>query len=213
VYRILIVEDIALTREQLAKRLLEELPGSCIVTSSNVEEGHAAIRNSQETGRLFDAAILDFKLPAQRGFNPEVDYSLEESFWKVPRGVLIVRFTAYPNQAEIQEYFRNARDTRVRKILPIDKNEEGWSEKILRELKRDIVARSMESLFGDPTSYLSRRRSVTLRLATLIREIELFWHDLEESQQQLIREYFDVPEGKDPIEVTLGGKRSGRERV
>jgi CheY-like chemotaxis protein len=206
VYRILIVEDDKLFREQLAQLMAAKLPGSEIVAAADVQEALEFVREARKSGRPFLAAVVDLMLPQIHGSNPELDYAVESEIFRM-HGTLIFRITAFDSDAEVREYFDKARMRTSPRVLPVSKTEIGFSKRLIAEIKRDRVARQMAELFAVPTGRVERRGSATLALAALMSDISLFWSDFDEKDREPIREYFDVQEEPDGgVMVRMGGR-------
>lgn len=174
-YRVLIAEDSQITREQLRKLIVEELPDTEVLCASSVREVRELIDDTLETERYFDAAVLDFKLPEDRGFNPEPEMNLQYSLLKLSSRTLIIRITAFPDDTVIREFQEIARSKTFPRILPLSKEIPGWTSRVTTELKRDRIARHLDALSSPPRGTLERLDDVTFRLALLARDVVLFW--------------------------------------
>lgn len=203
-YRVLIAEDSQITREQLRKLIVEELPDTEVLCASSVREVRELIDDTLETERYFDAAVLDFKLPEDRGFNPEPEMNLQYSLLKLSSRTLIIRITAFPDDTVIREFQEIARSKTFPRILPLSKEIPGWTSRVTTELKRDRIARHLDALSSPPRGTLERLDDVTFRLALLARDVVLFWKDLDDSDRELVGKYLSIEsDGSEGVKVNV----------
>ncbi len=210
---ILLVEDELHTREVLRDLLKEVLTSALIDTASTVEEGRQKIKVAASDNRPFDVAILDFKLPVGKGEYPEFDESLcEEIRDKMPEA-LVIHITRYHEESfvtsHISAYHTGKNAPRVELIQKTDK----WSEKLLSEIKAYLIQQQLYSLFEKQAKATEARKvvgssgSLTHALAALSRDIEAYWHDLDDATKARIREYFETTEvetTEDKQQVRIG---------
>jgi CheY-like chemotaxis protein len=218
--RILVVEDIEETREELRLLLSEGMRDSVVVTAGTSKEALNCLARDSAAGRKCDVVIVDYKLPPDVGHNDEVDESICSEVRKTIPGALLVHITAYPNDKRVRDHAisTDLGDPAGPRCALISKLEGGWPKRLLRMVKAHVYGRSvrarMQELFGPGTGSSAdvvRResrvrtgeRSTTHELAALCRDIMEHWHDLDGSLQDEIRQVFRVDETTDPIRISL----------
>ncbi len=220
--RILIVEDIFLTRDQLKKLIAEEIPGSEIVAVESVGEGHREIEKLLARDLQFDAAVLDLNIPKEHGGPPEFDESLFTTVSRDMPETLLIAVSAHSDFMQVLEAkYRPPSDTPVKLLsLFIHKKDVDWAHQLIRALKSHLygqpIRRELRELFGAsgrPNAPVARRGGaarrggLTHRLEALISDIRKHWEDLDNGLRAEIQEYFDViPAASDePRRVGLRG--------
>jgi CheY-like chemotaxis protein len=210
-FRILIVEDELNTLEELRELLQEEFPDVLIKTALTVNEGKDKIRDAIMRNRPFSIAILDFKVPLDKGHNPEVDESLcEEISSRMPE-TLVIHITAFHEDQDvdrhISKYHTGINAPRIGRT--IQKNAY-LPEKLLGEIKSYFIERQMDTLVGPkamvPARNLESGRisgGLTQPLATLIRDIATYWSDLGDETKERVRGRFSVNDEQTPVRVSL----------
>lgn len=94
--RILIVEDDDGTVETLKAKLKRKIQNVDVVTASNIRDGQNAIESAYNEGRIFNVALLDFKLPKDNASgNEDESVSLSYQSDLLPHALLI-HMTAWP---------------------------------------------------------------------------------------------------------------------
>src|SRR5580704_13504277 len=95
--RVLLVEDIEDTREQLKALIEEEITGCVVTTASDVLSGIDAIDRAVEAGIVFDAGVLDVKLPETAGEHPSSDEKVCGAFRvRMPKGLVFDKGAGFP---------------------------------------------------------------------------------------------------------------------
>lgn len=212
-FRVLLVEDILNTLEELHALLQEVFPNALIETASTVEEGQDKIRTAAAGNQSFDIAILDFKLPAHKGLNPEIDESLcKEIKFRMPE-TLVIHITAFHEDPAVAKHIaRHHTGINAPRAELIQKNAH-WPEKLLGEIKAYLIGRQLDSLFGRQTDAAEARKtisgsgSLTHSLAALSRDIAAYWRDLDDATKARIQEYFETTEDKQQVRVSLRLRR------
>ncbi|OGW16671.1 MAG: hypothetical protein A3G93_00470 [Nitrospinae bacterium RIFCSPLOWO2_12_FULL_45_22] len=219
-FRILIVEDIELTLEQLEKTLSEEFPQSTIDTAETVKEGLERIEAAVDKGQHYHAAVLDFKLPEDKGKQDEVDESLCEKIRHEMPDIIVAHISAYPGDPKIQDHVKNYHlDRRDSSAALISKDEVDWPSELVKKLKEFLYGTRIEEQINNlfrkqPVSAyrepIYRRRtgtigngSVTHELAALFRDILENWTALDDRLRTRIMSLFRVDTSSDPIRIGL----------
>jgi CheY-like chemotaxis protein len=219
-FRILAVDDEEKIIEPLGKRLAKAFPNSKVETARAVDEAARLIQAAAQSGWLYHAAILDFKLPPKKGFPEKIDESLCQMIRKEMPKTLVIHITGFTGDPEIIRHQMNVhQDNNAPWAWIIDKSDfAGWETKLIDKLKKYLYSNRIEAridrLFGRgaraataSSSPMGRpsadEGSATLELAALCREIINHWKDLDESLQNRIRELFNVDVNSNPIRISL----------
>lgn len=214
-FSILIVEDVDNTLEELSVLLKETFPGSLIETATNVKDGSGKIGLAVDNNKAFDVAILDFKLPASRGENPEIDESLcKEIKDKIPE-TLVIHITAYLKDEKVTKHVAEFHAGKNAPRVELVEKTVYWPEKLLAEMRSYLysshVNSKLTSLFdGKPFSQDAKARKLegtrgsrTHELAALSREIRAYWDDLDVATKSRVRRFFTVIEEEGQVHVSL----------
>jgi hypothetical protein len=210
-FRILIVEDDLNTLEELREVLQEEFPDVLIETALTVNEGRDKIRDAVMRNRPFSIAILDFKVPLDKGHNPEVDESLCRGISSRMPETLVIHITSFHEDQDVDRHIRKYHTgiNAPRIGRPIQKNA-FWPEKLVGEIKSHFIERQMDALVGpkamSPARNLESGRigaSATQPLGTLTRDIATFWNGLHDETKERVRDYFIVNDEQPPVRVSL----------
>jgi CheY-like chemotaxis protein len=226
-FRILIVEDISDTLEQLRMFFSERFPDAKVDAVETVAEGLESIKEAMESGRPYHAAVLDFKLPQDKGESPKVDESLCLEIRNRMSKALVAHITAYPDDPMVLRHLKNVGlDYRDPRAIFISKLEVDWPDQLVRKVKAYLygtrIEKQMDELFGTDEQRAAAKRgrfsrpfsgsmggkSATHELAALFRDIAAHWDDLDERSQGRIQKMFYVNTQTDPIRVSLM-KRAG----
>jgi len=209
-FHILIVEDILNTLEALRDLLQEEFPNALIETAPTVAEGKEKIRVAMAKNQPFNIAILDFKLPAHKGHNPEVDESLCQEIRSVMPETLVIHITAFHEDPAVARHITKYHTgVNAPRVGLIQKNAR-WPEKLLGEMKSYSIEEQMNALFG-PKAIASARSlesgrigaGLTQTLAKLIRDIATYWNDLDDETKEKVRDRFSISDKQPPVRVSL----------
>jgi CheY-like chemotaxis protein len=210
-HRILVVEDIELTIDQLSQLMQEEMEEMEIVVAKSVEEALAAVENAHNLRQPFCAVVLDFFLPKKWGGQPSVDESVCDRVTQMPWGdLLIAHVTAFDDPA-IEKHLA---ESHAQKGWPTDlwfRKEPGWTRRLLQELKGYLMVEELR-IFRPPDECAERGpsgsdawsdTSLSLRMSRLVRRIQLYWDDLDPRIRSQVFEHFDIDETVSPIRVSL----------
>jgi CheY-like chemotaxis protein len=218
-FRFLLVEDHQQPAEELAKLLPEVFPAAAVEVAHSVAAALQLIEQAKQDGRAYDAAILDFKLPASLGEHVEVDESVCWTLRKRQAGTLIFHITGYPEDEKIRAHLLKAHtEPGDSGAFVISKRQADWPSQLTQKIKNflygALIENRLAALFdASPSSELfphQRRsrsargsRDLTHALAALQRDIGEHWDDLDERTQQLVKEHFLVDEAQRPIRMSL----------
>lgn len=203
-FRILLVEDILNTLEQLRELLQEVFPNLLIETASTVAEGQNKIKSSQ----TFDIAILDFKLPVEKGLTPEIDKSLcQEIKSRMPQ-TLVIHITAFHEDDAVNKHIARYHAGKNDPSAELIQKGDDWPEKLISKIKAYLIEQQLYNLFEKQAEAAGARKvsrgsgSFTHMLAALSRDIVAYWSDLDDPTKAKIREYFETAEDKQQVRVT-----------
>ncbi len=235
-FRILIVEDMKNTLKQLtiliAAALQEPDGGQGVVIhkAEAVEDARRLILSAAEGNRPYHAVILDFMLPKQVGFNPEIsspDESLCLLIRHKLRHTLVAHITAYSDDEAVSEHLRVVHQEKVNpRALFFSKAVGEYAPHLVTELSAFLYGTRIEEqialVFGAPRelAFAAKRRaperergrserSLTHDIAALRRDIVAHWHHLDERLHDLIREYFRVDDASRPVRISLRQPTAG----
>lgn len=219
-FHILIVEDVLNTLEELRELLKEVFPDMVqIEPADNVEAGLAIIQKAATDERLFDIAILDFRLPAAPGEPDVIDEKLCQAIKEHMPDTLVIHITSFQKDEAVINHIDRKHSPKSPRAAVIPKTAY-WTVKLLEEVKAhlygQVIERQLISLFGlfsveglTQRGMSPARGSLTHGLAALSRDIVTYWRDLSESTKSKIEKYFIV---NDEQEVVRIGLRIGMEK-
>lgn len=215
--RVLLLEDMELTANQLVKCLQETLPDVVVDSKTTASDAVRIVESSFEKRQCYDVCILDSKIPRVAGDPPEVHPDVCFTISENAPNALIVHLTAFPEDRSVikQLHEQLGKDIKGRSIL-IGKNDPNFMEKLLTAIVRFVVERKvdarMKNLFGERSSIGegAQTRSpathvahVTQELAALARDISKHWSCLSETMKTRIKEEFYIDDRKQPVVVSL----------
>jgi len=216
-FRILIIEDVEETVEQLQSLLLEAFPGAQADKAANAEEALRRIQESVEPPAWpYDAVVTDFRIPRSRGGLPEVHPEVFQAIRDhLPNGV-VAGITAFSAEEDVIDQLLNTlnRGPDDPRSFWLSKTQNEWPTKLVRRLaahlydppieaKVDKLAFSFRSRASDCPGGPWPGVSMTHELADLTREIVQHWDYLSEGLKRKIRSVFDVNESERPIRISL----------
>jgi CheY-like chemotaxis protein len=212
-FNILLVEDNSNTLEELHELLREVFPDALIETASTVAEGKDKIRIAAENNRSFGIAILDFKLPTDKGLNPEIDESLCREIKSRMRETLVVHITAFHEDPAVTKHITQYHTGINAPKVELIQKTAYWPEKLLSEIKAYLIRRQLDSLFegkagvSETREAISSSGSLTHLLAALRRDISAYWCDLDDATKDRVREYFETTVDNQQVRVSLRLRR------
>jgi len=217
-FRILIVEDMEEESQMLRDFVAKRLPDAHVDVALNVQDGRERIHKAREQRKLYDAVVLDFKLPESVGENPELDESLCEEIGLVMQDAVVAHLTAFMKDEKVQEHMKLAHAHKVDKSVGFSKLDVDWPQQLVGCLRNYLYGARMESKLkkliprADETLPTSRSRrdrmaviegSLTHEIASLQREISAHWVDYDVRLKTKIQRIFRVTDHGDRIIVTL----------
>jgi len=216
-WHFLIVEDIATTREQLQKYLREIFPEAQVDLACTVSQAEEAILHAR---RPYDCIILDFKLPKDKGLNPEEDLSICDLVRSRMPGSFIAHVSAYFDNDRLKEHIRIHHSRPLPPHVELAKDA-GWTARLGATLKNHAIERGLHRLgvataargcasgdsegdfecCGDGAAASLAGPEDACDLTTdvnlLCYDIEAYWPDLDEPLKERIRRWFRVEEDED----------------
>ena len=213
-WRVLVVEDMENTRQQLVQLLKETVGDVDVDQAGSVCDALDLITQAHASGKDYHVAILDFKLPKTARDNPEVDVSVCSRVRDLMPNAFIVHFTGYAGDREVDVHMSTvhgqARPDQARCWL-IDKGSADWPGELLAQIKgflegtRKTLARArvregLDELFGASETGSARgaykgagfERCVTHELESLCHDISRLWDDLDDDLKKRVNEHLTV---------------------
>jgi CheY-like chemotaxis protein len=215
-FRILIIEDIKNTLEQLYDLIALDFPDSQIDKAATIREALALLATAETEEWEYDAIILDFRLPADKGEHPDGSEVLCFAIRQKMPQAFIAHITAHPDDTEVKEHMRRVHCEQAGySAIDLSKLEVIWPEKLLDQLKQFLKGRrieaQLEALFpsglaarvGAGRDRVRAAGGVTHQLAALTRDITDFWTDLNEKTKEKVLQFFQIEESGKAIKVNL----------
>ena len=217
--KILVVEDNHQINEDLTLQIEKKITGVVVDQAFTINEANDKIDRMKRNKESYFAAILDFKLPKDKGYDPDFDFTICKVLRHRMKQTIIIHITAFPEDPAILSHI-NEKHTSPRKapgkMLP--KKNQGWRNKLIRELKVHYygvpIQKKMNLLFPetnpenehDAVSYRVSNgltSCMTYQISELIGEITENWKHLDSYFKGEIRCHFQVDETNDPVRVSL----------
>jgi len=215
-FRILIVEDIRPTLDQLEKLLQEMIPATEVDGAETVDEARQMLVFRDREGETYDAAIVDFKLPMAPGENPEFDTTICDMVSERMPDALIVHITAYEDQKIVADHIRERHVRRPNLSMCLTKMEVGWPDQLVGRLRSFLYSRAirqeLDDLFGTsdwangqrgPAAGKARRKPTAHDLPDMMVRIAQCWDVLETPLQDDVKRVFNVKESRRGVRITL----------
>jgi len=230
-FRILIVEDIEDTLRELKELILSKFakigdsPRVEIDLAETVAEAERLIKAAWDRKRPYHAVILDFYLPKKEGLDAmEMDQSLCLLMRDLMPSTLVAHITAYPYDGPVKEHLRDIHQAQLDpRAFALSKLDVDYAGDLIRKLKAFLlgmrIEEQMEIIFGADMelSFAARGRmvpnrntnggSLTHSIASLTRDIEMYWKDLDMTLNKRLRERiertFRVEEVNKQVRVSL----------
>jgi len=172
IFRILVVEDQLDVLNDLQRILIGRFPLSQVDTAATIAEAKAAIRRQDAGGWSYDLAILDFKLPPQKGKHVKVDTSMCELLRD--RGIRIVHITAYAEDTVIKTHIEYDREchtlTESPVLLVVKTATQTWIEELLSRIDpffRAVATKRVKDQFARVLSAAGPKDAADERVARL----------------------------------------------
>jgi len=217
-FRLLIVEDMEVESQILKDFVARRLPEAQVDVALNVRDGRELLERACRQGKLYDAVILDFKLPESTGENPELDESLCEEIGLLMPDAVVAHLTAFMKDERVQEHMKVAHAQRVDKSVSFSKLDVTYPQQLVGCLRNYLYGARVESRLkkliprADEAAPPSRSRrdrvalmegSLTHEIASLQREISAHWGDYDERLKVKIQRVFQVADHDGRVIVTL----------
>jgi DNA-binding NarL/FixJ family response regulator len=208
-FRILIVEDMVEDSRMLNDYVAEQLPEAQVEVANNVQEGRELLEGACKEGRLYDAVILDFKLPESAGEHEEINESLCVDIGLLMPDAVVVHLTAFMKDDQVQEHMKLVHAQRVDKSAGFSKLDVTYPQQLAGCLRNYLYGARVEGKLkklaphADEAAPLSRVRrdrasliegSLTHEVASLQREISAHWNDYDARLKAKIERVFRVAE-------------------
>jgi hypothetical protein len=155
----------------------------------------------------FDVFVLDFKLPASEGDNPDIDTQVCKLAQATMPDALIAHITGFPEDERVKDHLMQHQKGLEGRPTWVDKNNENWPEELLHLIKSFVhsgeVARRLDRLFEDTSAGTETRfrgshapcsSDATHELADLICAVERHWHDLTDGLKRRVSNVLAVRE-------------------
>jgi|GEM_PF-1877576 CheY-like chemotaxis protein len=198
-FRILLVEDKLELRETLQILIESTFPASAVYEVGTVQDALGALK----TGPGFALGILDIKVPARAGLQPEADPRIAERLREL--GVPSVCITGFRESEDVRQYLqdRSLVDPPVA-VIP-KRVTDDWVDQLLDELRCWFVRKAsrhvtsaLDSSLG-PNSGTTGTRSGTASLLSLQQEILEHWPYLDVEVRKHVRRMFLTTEEEDRL--------------
>jgi hypothetical protein len=142
--RVSIVEDDYETARELDHLLHESFSDLRVDFAHSEAEAIHLIKATAEENMLFDAAVLDFKLPRQYGGTPVANQETFRIIRDLMPSTTVIHTTAYPEDRELTQLI--LAEARQSPLLPrsvfLSKADRGWSEDLVGIVRDSIALRS-----------------------------------------------------------------------
>lgn len=138
--RFLILEDDPKLLPQVRLILETEFPGADVSTATTSHDALALLKSSLTTNEPFDAAIIDCRIPANRGSSAEIEYTVGEAFRDSAPETTLIHFTAYVDEVSIRSELikKHLRFENTRMFL---QKQALWPEEMVLALHKAIETR------------------------------------------------------------------------
>lgn len=216
-FRILVVEDMDDVLQLLKEHIADGLPEALIDVALNVQDGRGAVERACEEGKLYDAVVLDFKLPESEGENAELDETLCEDVGLLMPDSVVAHLTAFMDDEKVQAHMKRAHEQQVDRSMRFSKLEVDWPDKLVSKLRCFLYGARVEGKLkkfiprGDASAASTSKRdrigdiggSLTHELASIQWEIAAHWLDYDHKLRAKIERAFDVTQHGNRFIVTL----------
>lgn len=207
-FRVLIIEDIPETRQQLVLLYLEVFPGAVVDSAEHVEDALTLIGRARDAHLPYDIAVLDFKLPSAAGFNADVDLRLCPEILSWTPNTPIAHITAFPEDPTIREHLEVEHPAHRPRGFLVDKQKSDWATKLIEDSRQLLYTARVEGeydeLFG-VSPRVPRTGSLSARLAELCADVSVAWKFLGTRVRDKLRLKLGVDDA-DPAHVRVNLK-------
>jgi CheY-like chemotaxis protein len=203
---ILVVEDIAPTRIQLASLIAEALDNVVRVeTAETVQDAIDNVDRMADEGRSYSVAVVDVMVPDKPGSAPiPAERMVQCLATRMPETLLII-VTAYTEDlpSSWQATYTSAPGSPDSYFVP--KKDVRWGDRVVAHIKAHVwgepIRAALDALFGPlspsgspPTKHAAGGRFAgrSYRLEDLTLQIRQHFPDLDPDLQKRIRSHFEV---------------------
>ena len=215
-FRIFLAEDEDLFAQQLILLLRRAMPLARIERARTVSKGRKLIETAFRSGELYDLAILDFKLPANLGENPEVDEFLCRTLTHGMPSAVIGHITSFRGDKLVVEHVDRAHPPNRARGFVLDKLDADFGTKLVNETRQALYSQAVEAGIRDllfperaDSSPESGNRDVRTSGGSSTQHMDLMldiieaWPHLSEAAKSVAKRYFEVDESGTPLAVWL----------
>jgi CheY-like chemotaxis protein len=213
--RILCLEDTEDELKEIVALLRITFPGVDLETATTGKEARETLDRARQTGKRFDVAVLDMKVPADADMPAELDLALCVRVREAFPEIVLIHYTIHADEEAVRAHGERylGYDKIVDKIrdgsrVLIEAIRQGYSDKLL-----DRTRALLGAAFKRSTAGVASMRCGTLEVNALIQDIANDFGLLDSQRQAEIQNYVTVEEDKveGRFRVTLGPGRSERE--
>jgi len=211
--RILFLEDTEDEFNEIVALLRISFPGVELETATTGNEAREKLDRARHTGKRFDVAILDLKVPADTNMPEELDLALCERARDLFPEIVLIRYTAYADSKAVQAHGGRylGYDKIVDKIVDgpsvlVEAIRQGYGDKLLDRTRALLGAAFTRSRAG-----MTPIRCSTLEANALIQDIANDFGLLDSQRQAGIQDYVTVDKVGAGFRVTPGPRGSDRE--
>jgi CheY-like chemotaxis protein len=213
--RILFVEDSPTVLEATSALLRRVFSAAEIETATTGREAREKIDRASRTGRVFDIALLDLKIPPVQGEPAELDLQLCDYARQAFPDVVVIHYSAWASEQEVQEHVQRL----VGYDTIVDKSVKGAPRILMQVIRQGfgdkLAARTRAALggaAGGPGSGSGAERMLrggqtscgTAEVNALLGEIRESFAMLDERNKKEIRHFVSVDETSRELQVTVG---------
>jgi len=208
--RIILLEDTPDELRQIADLLREAFRGVDLETASTSKEASERLDRARQTGKTFDVAVLDMKVPADTDRPADFDLALCVHARDTFPEIVLIRYTAYAGDKAVRDQGGRylGYDRIVDKIgegpsVLVEAIRQGYSDKLLDRTRMVLGAAFKPSAAG-----FAAMRCGTLEVNALIQDIASDFGLLDSQRQAEIQSYVTVDKVGAGFRVSIGPRRS-----
>lgn len=204
---ILVVEDVAPTRTQLANLITEALDNAAAVqTAETVQQAIDMVSGLVAARGCYSAAVIDVMVPDQPGSAPIPAEKVVQTLALQMPSTLMIFISAYPTEdlaSNWQATYTSAPGSPDSYFVP--KKDVRWGDRVVAHIKAHVygepIRAALDALFGPPSlsgalptklAAGGRFAGRSYRLEDLTLQIRQHFPDLDPELQKRIRSHFEV---------------------
>jgi len=203
---ILVVEDVAPTRIQLANLITEALDNAVRVeTAETVQDAIDKVDRMADEGRSYSVAVVDVMVPDKPGAAPDPAERIVQCLVTRMPATLLIIVTAYTEDlpSSWQATYTSAPGSPDSYFVP--KKDVRWGDRVVALIKAHVygepIRAALDALFGPPSlsgalptklAAGGRFAGRSYRLEDLTLQIRQHFPDLDPDLQKRIRSHFEV---------------------